>query len=374
MMRSKSLHRQPEPRSERRGKKPDNQTPRISTPTIGRGARAWGVRNWLSQASSSPQHPPRGTGSYRLDSGLSLSPPLRERQLLQLHNQTPAMTLVLKRLRELLPPFCQAMADCQFVKCCSLLTTAMSSTLVHTAGQASSASSPPIFGGAPSPQGKASPGRSPIRAWLGVETTALPTLDETNAAAVLESKMEVFFLLVGVESMYQSMAHSVSLQFAQLLANGYEQIVKDLQLLRLTLCDAFLVRHESARTDATSQPSPDRSTAETEHLTMTESISTLATSLLVLVAFCQARAQCIRLQSALWQQTHQHATQPNLGEMAALFESILANLLVGSQASPKATSNRSSSAEVQALADAAVKEIGAWAGLCQTAFSVQNCR
>jgi hypothetical protein len=107
---------------------------------------------------------------------------------------------------------------------------------------------------------------------------------------------------------------------------------------------------------------------------MTESISTLATSLLVLVAFCQARAQCIRLQSALWQQTHPHATQPNFGEMAALLESILANLLVGSQASPKATSNRSSSAEVQALADAAVKEIGAWAGLCQTAFSVQNCR
>lgn len=240
LMRTKSLHRQ-EVRSDRRSNHRRNINERnrhhhrvstTGTPTIGRNAvvrSSWGgVGKWLASssttspiASGSPLQPFHGGGSYGLTAGMSVSPPLQERQLLQLHKQTPAMTLVLRKLRELLPEYCQAMAECQFVKCCSLVDTAVSSSAAAAsaaaANSSSSASPPGIFGspifGGGSPSSRSSPGRSPMRNWLtrggvgGLESSrndSSSSVEEFHAAAVLESKMDVLFLLIGVESMYAS--------------------------------------------------------------------------------------------------------------------------------------------------------------------------
>lgn len=176
------------------------------------------------------------------------------------------------------------------------------------------------------------------------------------------------------------MAHAVSPQFGRLLATCYEQTIKDLQLLRLTFCDAFLMNIEGGNTitnTATGTEQPQAPPKSAKNLSSSESVAALVASLLFLVSFCQARIQCIQLQSALWHQPP--GSTPNFAELTALFKSILPNLLAASQGNNPNKSFSSSTTTpplpaVKVLATATLTEIGAWSGLCQTAFAVQHCR
>jgi hypothetical protein len=480
LLRTKSLHRQPAapPRNQQQ-----QQQQRAS----------WRVGQWLSSPSP-PMAPPslrsrrqlqqqqqQSTTSTSSRTRSSVSPPLRERQLFQWHKQTPAMTLVLTKLKELLPQYCQAMAEGQFVHCCSLLgavltttttgtktTTPSSSSYSPTTGSrsggatprttAASAAAPPsttssLFSvGTPPLLSRLSPtttatnstGRSPIRNWLltrskrggaGEEHDARNIYEEEAAAAaasyrmVLESKMEVLFLLVGAESMYANMAHAssscsiLSSSSHQLgggdrdrpsvmllvLINVYEQTIKDLHLLRLTLCDTFLTSNNNNDHKAQTEGQEEPTAAATASSSSGEmSMATLAACLLFLVYFCQARIQCIHLQSALWHcpttnntgntdpssdpldnneknktSTVVPSPTPNFAEIAVLFESIRPKLMAASSSPPpqqgtestaKVSSSSSLILPIQSLASAILHEIGAWSGLCQTAFAVQNCR
>jgi hypothetical protein len=275
---------------------------------------------------------------------MDVSPPLKERQLLQVSKQTPAIALVLRKLKELMPPFCTAMSESQFIKCCSLLASAMESSMKNSHAHYSS----PIFGrGSTSP---ASPNRSPIRAWLtggtlehGDSNNSMP--DELDVAAAIETNLEVFFLLTGVEAMYTSLAHVNSATFATLLATCYEHAIRDLQLLRLNLSDAFLMR------DGDKDKAPHSTTGSSD------AVAALTDALSFLVAFCQVRIKSIQLQSALWH------SSPNFADMAALFESLLPNL---QQMTP--------SSIVEPLHASVVNELGAWSSICRTAFFAQSCR
>ncbi len=345
-----------------RGKHHDEQM-RVSTPIIGRGVRPWRAGRWLPSRSSPQKVNP--TSKYRLASGLSVSPPSRERQILTTPRQTPAMTMALRKLQKILPEFCNTMAECRFLKCCSLL----GSILLVKSTSSGRAFSPvtSFLGGPSSPSSKSSPGRSPIRAWLtgggeSLRHDSSNSLDEMNAAALLESHMEVFFLLVGAESMYTSMAHVISLHFCQVLTACYEQAVKDLQLLRFSLSDAVLMNPASDGHQIINDP-------ETFHAASAEG---LVASLLSLVSFCQARIQCIQLQSVLWHSPPQPSSAPNFAELAALFASIPPNTRLATTNDDKGQS--SSLAAVETLVNVTLNEISVWSALCQTAFSVQHCQ
>ena len=326
LIRTKSLHREASTsRSSKYG---------VSTPVIGRPN--WRMGKWLPSGSPSSQV---RSGRYDMD----VSPPLRECQLLQVSKQTPAVALLLRKLKELLPPWCKAMSEYQFIKCCSLLAASMESPGKSQPSHHAS----PIFGrGSSSP---ASPSRSPIAAWFTgsalERSDSNHSLEEANAAAVVESNLEVFFLLTGIESMYTSLAHANSTNYATLLVKCYEQAVKDLQVLRLNLSDAFL-----AREDSKDGLSPSKTGSNDNVVVLTASLS-------FLVLFCQSRIQCIKLQSALW-----HST-PDFVELAALFGSLIPNL---QQLTP--------SVIVESLHTSVLYELGAWSSICRAASSAQRCR
>ena len=325
LIRSKSLHR--EASTSRRSKNG------ASTPVIGRPN--WRMGKWLSSGSPSSQ---ARSGKYDLD----VSPPLRERQLLQVSKQTPAIALLQRKLKELLPPFCKAMSEAQFIKCCSLLATSMESSVKSQPAHYSS----PMFGRGSSP---ASPSRSPLGSWFTgsalERSDSNHSLEEAKAAAVVESNLEVFFLLTGVESMYTSLAHGISANYATLLVKCYEQAVMDLQLLRLTLGDAFLIQEDNKDKPAQSKTGSN------------DNVVVLTASLSFLVSFCQSRIQSIKLQSVLWH------SSPDFAEMSTLFESLIPNL---QQITP--------SVIVESLHAVALHELGAWSSICRAASSAQQCR
>lgn len=312
---------------------------KISTPIIGR--RNWSMGKWLSSETSSSSHSRQG---YNVD----VSPPVKERQILNINKQTPAMALVLRKLKELLPPFCHAMAEGHFIKCCSLLGSVLSTSQKQTPAPYYSS---PIFGrGASSPVSPSRNPNSPIRAWLTGSAMERSESNEDsqnvlNETAVLENNLDVFFLLTGVESMYTSLEHANSTGFATLMVTCYEQAVKDLQLLRLNMTDAFLMNAG----DSVNDPASKTASGLT--------VASLTSTLSFLVAFCQARIQCIQLQSALWH------SSPDFADMAGLFKTLLPNLQRLSQSSI-----------FDSLHTSIVNELGAWASICQTAFSVQHCR
>ena len=351
------------------------------TPILGRGsgARPWGVGQWLS---STPTRPRPSAVGRRFEAGLSVSPPLVDRHGLQ-HppRQAPAITSILRKLEALVPQFCQAMAECRFLKCCTVLGTILLSP--PPSGPRPRSSNSPVIsllgGTTTSPLSRASPGRSPIRAWLtgasGADHTrndSSNSLDELNTATMLESNMEVFFLLLGVESMYRSMAHVMSPQFAQILASSYEQALKDLQLLRFSLCDAFHVRPEAETRPSSSQESESKTTTSTTP-SVEDTVKDLSASILLLVSFCQARVQCIHLQSALWHQQPHPTVAPNFAELAVAFATIAPTTRLD-LFKEKLSKKSSSPTPVETLLLLTLDEINAWSGLCRTTFAVQHCQ
>lgn len=351
------------------------------TPILGRGSGTgpWGVGKWLSSTPKSSHRPSLGR---RFDAGLSVSPPLVDRQgLHHLSRQTPTITPILRKLEALVPQFCQAMTERRFLKCCTVLGSILLSAPPSSGPRPRTSNSPvmSLLGGTASPSSRASPGRSPIRAWLtgagGGDITrndSSNSLDELHTATMLESNMEVFFLLLGVESMYTSMAHVMSPQFAQILASSYEQALKDLQLLRFSLCDAFHVRPEMD--NETRQPLSESKTKSSP--SVEDSVKDLASSILLLISFCQARVQCIHLQSALWhQRSHPTTSSPNFAELGTAFASIAPATRLDLVKEKHATTSTSSSwpTPVETLLLRTLDEIHAWSGLCRTTFAVQHC-
>lgn len=361
-----------------------NTTAVARTPILGRGSEtlAWGVGKWLS---STPKSNRPSAASRRFEAGLSVSPPLVDRQRLQHvpRQQTPANTAILRKLEALLPQFCQAMAECRFLQCCTVL----GSILLPPApsGLRPRSSNSPVtslLGGTASPLSRASPGRSPIRAWLTgasagefTRNDSSNSLDELNTAAVLASNMEVFFHLLGVESMYRSMAHVMSPQFAQILASSYEQALKDLQLLRFSLCDAFHVRPEAEIRPLSSTSKETDSETNTATPSIEDTVKDLAASILLLISFCQARVQCIHLQSAMWHQPpHPTVAAPIFAELAAAFAMIPPTTRLDRVKEKHDTKTVSSATPVETLLLRTLDEINAWSGLCRTTFAVQHCQ
>jgi len=328
MIRSKSLHREPAAR-------------RLPNHGISSPAMAWRQRKWRPPEKNGTAYKTRSE-NYDMD----VSPPLRERQLMQVNQRTQTITVLMRKLKELLPPFCKAISECQFGKCCSLMASHIELSVRHKPSNYSS----PIFGrGFASP---VSPSRSPIRAWLsgsGLEPNdSNSSLEEAGGASIAETtNLDVFFLLTGAESMYTSLAHVNSTSFATLLVECYEKAIMDLKLLRLTLGDAFLVRDddEEELSQSTTGPTSD------------STVAAVADSLAFLVSLCKTRIQSIQLQSALWR------SSPDFIDMVSLFDSLLPNL---QKINP--------SNIVEPLHASLIQEVGAWSFLCRTAHLAQNCR
>ena len=258
--------------------------------------------------------------------------------------------LQLHQLEDLLPNYCQGLAACQYVKCCSFLGSILLS--MAQAQPVPPAASPifrpatPFLGRRPprrnktadsSPTGKSpstSP-KSPIRMWMTGDAGAEDENQTANPAAEtydLAPSLDVFFLLVGVEAMYTSMAHAISSPLAQLLVNCYERVIQELESLRFTLASSNVETKGDGESEKDSAD-PGSKNSSGPPLAV---VTSLASTLLSLVSYCQVRIQCVQLQSALWhpqQPTSNETTSSTLTDFAEL-EALLRLSFKSSQIQP----------------------------------------
>jgi hypothetical protein len=152
-----------------------------------------------------------------------------------------------------------------------------------------------------------------------------------------------FFLLAGAEAIYASLGHVHDALVARNLIGLYQRISKDLNLVRETLCDPFLVAAE----EETFAPA----------LAMyCERAASLATSLDAISVITQSRCQLIQYHITLWD-----TSNPKFGDLSRLFNDMLPNLpREGARAMPMVT--------------ALEREVQGWKYLMETAYSLERCR
>lgn len=153
------------------------------------------------------------------------------------------------------------------------------------------------------------------------------------------------FLLAGAEAIYAGLGHA-QVEVASNLFGLYQQIAKDLQIVRQTLCAPFL------------DSQPPEHTAATQGLAVYyERASSLHTSLICLTTLCSLRCQLLTLEKSLWDAS----PKPNFKELSRLFQERLPDV-------PRAA------ARASPMRNALEREIQAWQCLMDTASSLEQCR
>lgn len=292
-----------------------------------------GVRSWAKSIFSGPS-----LTRDEPQKKQSLSPPKSP----QKWRRTPVLTLALLKLDEQMSTYCRLLADPSpenAQQACSLLDSSVATASPNSSPRTPARSSPNVSN------------RSPIRNWLnGGGTGEYPSnVSVSTSALALEGEWEQFvlplFLLAGAEAIYAGLGHA-QVQVASNLFGLYQRIAKDLQLVRGTLCDPFLLLQ------------PIEHSAATPALAMYyERASSLHTSLICLTALCSLRCQLLTLEKSLWDAS----PKPNFKELSRLFQERLPDV-------PR------EAARASPIRNALEREIQAWQGLMDTASSLEQCR
>jgi hypothetical protein len=154
------------------------------------------------------------------------------------------------------------------------------------------------------------------------------------------------FLLAGAEALYASLGHAQDSFVAAQLRGLYHRIINDVNLVRETLCDPFLIDQH-----------PEQKFAPTLAM-YHERASTVAATLHAIVNMAQIRCRLIQFQSTLWE-----SKKPKFGELMRLMDTVLITV-----------PSEEDSSFAQPIVTAFRKEVEAWKYLMETAHSLERCR